>query len=291
MAFQPKSNLLALAEHGSLGPVAWRRHSTVDHVLQFIGIRGTRNRHVQRNQFGKIGVRETLVKGLHPGLPGPCLHRGVDLVNLILADQVADGRRRYKNFHDHGAAASIRARQKRLTKNSLEHHGKLGTNLWLLVRRKNVNNTIDCGRRRIGVQGGKSQVAGFGDAQGGFDGLEFAHFADEYNVGVFTKCGAKRICKRMSVRVNFALVHKALLMIVKKLDGILDGNHVLLTLVLTLSSMAARVVDLPEPVGPVTRTSPRGLSHKPFTICGNPSASKPLISQGIVRKTAPTAPR
>ena len=35
--------------------------------------------------------------------------------------------------------------------------------------------------------------------------------------------------------------------------------------VLILSSMAASVVDLPEPVGPVTSTSPRGLSHMPFT--------------------------
>src|SRR6266849_2517182 len=60
---------------------------------------------------------------------------------------------------------------------------------------------------------------------------------------------------------------------------------------LILSSMAASVVDLPEPVGPVTRTSPRGLSHNPFTTSGNPRASKPLISHGMVRKTAPTAPR
>ncbi len=60
---------------------------------------------------------------------------------------------------------------------------------------------------------------------------------------------------------------------------------------LILSSMAASVVDLPEPVGPVTKTSPRGLSHKLRTIAGSPRASNPLISQGMVRKTAATAPR
>ena len=37
---------------------------------------------------------------------------------------------------------------------------------------------------------------------------------------------------------------------------------------LILSSIAASVVDLPEPVGPVTSTRPRGLSHKLSTICG-----------------------
>src|SRR5882757_5413332 len=33
----------------------------------------------------------------------------------------------------------------------------------------------------------------------------------------------------MSVRVDFALVHQALLVIVKKLNGVLDGDHVLFT--------------------------------------------------------------
>ena len=60
---------------------------------------------------------------------------------------------------------------------------------------------------------------------------------------------------------------------------------------LILSSMAASVVDFPEPVGPVTSTRPRGLSHSVFTTGARPSPSKLLISQGMVRKTAPTAPR
>src|SRR3984893_13819676 len=60
---------------------------------------------------------------------------------------------------------------------------------------------------------------------------------------------------------------------------------------LILSSIAASVVDFPDPVGPVTSTSPRGLSHMPLTTCGSPNASNPLISHGMVRKTAPTAPR
>src|SRR3981081_3466572 len=38
----------------------------------------------------------------------------------------------------------------------------------------------------------------------------------------------------MPVRVDFALVHKALLVIVKKLDGVLDRDHVLFTLAVDL---------------------------------------------------------
>ena len=54
-------------------------------------------------------------------------------MNFVLADQVADGGRRHEHFHDHGATTSIGAREKRLTKNALHHHGKLRTNLGLLV--------------------------------------------------------------------------------------------------------------------------------------------------------------
>ena len=47
---------------------------------------------------------------------------------------------------------------------------------------------------------------------------------------------------------------------------------------LTLSIIAASVVDLPDPVGPVTRTRPRGFSHSRSMTPGSPSSRKPRIS-------------
>src|SRR5713226_7587598 len=38
----------------------------------------------------------------------------------------------------------------------------------------------------------------------------------------------------MRIGMNFALIHKALLVIVKKLDGVLDGDHVLFTFAVNL---------------------------------------------------------
>jgi hypothetical protein len=43
---------------------------------------------------------------------------------------------------------------------------------------------------------------------------------------------------------------------------------------LILSSMAARVVDFPEPVGPVTRTRPLGRSASFFTTGGKAQLSR-----------------
>ena len=57
------------------------------------------------------------------------------------------------------------------------------------------------------------------------------------------------------------------------------------------STIEASEVDLPEPVGPVTSTKPRGLRVKSASSAGSPSASRVLISFGIRRKAALIAPR
>jgi hypothetical protein len=55
-------------------------------------------------------------------------------------------------------------------------------------------------------------------------------------------------------------------------------------------TMAASVVDLPEPVGPVTSTMPRGWSAISAKILGALRSSSDRIFEGIVRITA-AAPR
>ena len=60
---------------------------------------------------------------------------------------------------------------------------------------------------------------------------------------------------------------------------------------LILSMIAASVVDLPEPVGPVTSTRPLGFSANSPTTGGRPSSSKVRILNGIVRNAPATAPR
>src|SRR5271168_4981473 len=54
--------------------------------------------------------------------------------------------------------------------------------------------------------------------------------------------------------------------------------------------MPASVVDLPDPVGPVTRTRPRGSMHKSLKALGAFSSSRVRMLDGMLRNTAP-APR
>ncbi len=60
---------------------------------------------------------------------------------------------------------------------------------------------------------------------------------------------------------------------------------------LMMSINEARVVDLPEPVGPVTRTRPCRSSVNIRTESGMPSVSNGGISWGMARKTPATVPR
>jgi hypothetical protein len=58
-----------------------------------------------------------------------------------------------------------------------------------------------------------------------------------------------------------------------------------------MSIIAASVVDLPEPVGPVTSTNPRGLRMKSSSTGGRPRSASFGMTVGIVRITAPIEAR
>ena len=89
----------------------------------------------------------------------------------------------------------------RLAEDALQHQRQLRPDLRLLMGGKNVNHAVDGGGGRVGVQRPEGQVAGFGDAQGAFDGLQVAHFADEHHVGVLAQGGPQGGGKTLGVLV------------------------------------------------------------------------------------------
>jgi hypothetical protein len=75
----------------------------------------------------------------------------------------------------------------------------------------------------------------------------------------------------------------------------LDGSSIVTMwtarLALTWSIMAARVVVLPDPVGPVTSTRPRGFSARWAITGGRPSSAIDIAPSWTRRSTIPTDPR
>ena len=82
-----------------------------------------------------IQRRERLIHRLHAHLFLTGLHRGVDLMDLVLANQVPDARRRHHDLERHDAAAAD-LRKQCLTDDAFEDERQLRADLALLVRRE-----------------------------------------------------------------------------------------------------------------------------------------------------------
>lgn len=101
-------------------------------------------------------------------------------------------------------------------------------------------------------------MTGFCGGYGCIDGLEVTHFSDQDNVRVLTESRSQGACEAVYVLPDLTLVYHGLLVGVQILDRILDCDDVAVLGTVDVVYHAASVVDLPEPVGPVTSTRPRG---------------------------------
>jgi hypothetical protein len=99
--------------------------------------------------------------------------------------------------------------------------------LALLGGREDVDDAVDGGRRVLGVESRKDEVAGLGSGQRRRDRLEVSHLAEEDHVGVLAERAAQSVGERRCVRAELALVDDAPLVAVQELDRILDRDDVL----------------------------------------------------------------
>src|SRR4029077_15576407 len=96
------------------------------------------------------------------------------------------------DFNGGDAALSVAFAHEALADDGFLSGSELQANLFLLGRRKDGDDALNGFRGVESVQGGEHEVASFGGEQGGGDGFEVAHFADEDDVRVLTKGSAER---------------------------------------------------------------------------------------------------
>ena len=92
--------------------------------------------------------------------------------------------------------------------------------------------------------------------------------------------------KLVGVVAHLALREDAALFVVHELDRVLDGDDVLVVGVVDAVDDAASVVDLPEPVGPVTSTRPLRDGRGARSRRGSSRSSSGAIFAGMIRNTA-----
>ena len=157
--------------------------------------------------------------------------------------------------------------------------------------REDVDDAVHGLRRAGGVQGAEDQVAGLGGGYSQLDCLQVAHLADQYDVRIFAQGGPQSAAEGLGVDANLALVDQDFLCGWTNSIGSSMVRMWAWRSVLIRSIIAARVVDLPEPVGPVTRTRPRSSRASCVRMGGRPSSWAVLIWVGMTRKTAPSPRR
>ena len=224
---------------------------------------------------------------------GAGLHDRVDLLDLALADQVPDGVVRQQDLERGDAALAVRGRQQRLRDDALQRAGELDPDLLLLLGREDVDDAVDRRRARSACaacrrRGGRSRPRSARSRSS--RGRASRRRGSRPGPGAARR-GAPRAKLVASAPISRWLTMQRLWRCTNSIgSSIVRMWSVRLRLISSI--IAASVVDLPEPVGPVTRTRPRGLHRQ--LVRGRSAGRAPRASSapaGIRRKAAPSAPR
>src|SRR5580658_3871485 len=200
----------------------------LDAQPEIVRIRCAQNGFLKRDQVARVEIEERLIESLHAiladaGGDGVANHArfiGIDdaIANVSGGDHDFDGR---------DAAGAIGFAHQALADDGFQSAGQLQANLFLLGRRKDGDDALNGFRCVESVQGGQHQVAGFGCKNGGGNGFQVAHFADQDDVRVLAKCSAQRGGEGRGVHFDFALVDETLFIAVQIFDRVFDGDDVL----------------------------------------------------------------
>src|SRR5215211_8050113 len=146
---------------------------------------------------------------------------------LSLPDEVPHPRGRDQHLAGHDPPLAIVGGDERLGDDALQGVCELRADLMLLVRREDVYDPVNGLRGILSVQRTEDEVSGLRRRYGERDGLEVAHLAYEYHVGVLPKDVLESLGEALGILVDLALVDDALLVFVQELYRVLNAHDVL----------------------------------------------------------------
>src|SRR6266568_2943658 len=235
----------------------------LDAQLEFVGVGGAREGFIEGDELLRVEVEERLIEGLHAVLAGARGDGVVDQTCFVgVDDAVANVTGSDHDFDGGHAAFIVGAAHQALRYDGLQSGGELQTNLFLLRRREDRDDTLNRFRGVKSVQGGENEVTGFRGKQRRGNGFEVAHFADQNHVGVLTQSGAQCGGKVGGIHFDFALVDETLLIAVQEFDGVFDGDDV-------VGALGVEAVDHGGQGGGLTGTGGSGAEHEATLLFAN----------------------
>src|SRR5580704_8146047 len=200
----------------------------LDAQPEIVRIACAKNGFLERDQVARVEIEERLIESLHAVLADAGGDGVADHARLVRIDDAIANVSGGDHYFDGGhAAAAIGFAHQALADYGFQSAGELQANLFLFRWREDGDDALNGFRCVESVQSGQHQVAGFGCENGGGDGFEVAHFADQDDVRVLTKRGAQRGGERCGVHFHFALIDETFFIAVQIFDWIFDGDDVL----------------------------------------------------------------
>jgi len=170
-----------------------------------------------RDQF-----QQRIIQGAHAFLASHLDEVG-NLLQFAFADIGAEGVATHENLERRDASAALFLAQG-LRDYAFQTFRQAATDLGLFVGGELIDQTVHRHVRAVGVQRAENQMARLGGFESNTNGLDVAHFADQYNIRVFAQGGPQRALEAIGVRMNFALVDETFLVGVHELDRVFDGD-------------------------------------------------------------------
>src|ERR1035437_1651093 len=130
--------------------------------------------------------RDEIAEGVLPRLPFALrarLHKRVDLLDLPLANQVADRVVGNQNLERRHSSLLVYRLHKSLCHHALERESELHADLILLLAGEYVDDAVDRARCALRVQRGEDQVAGLSRGQRDTAPILVASLADDDQTG------------------------------------------------------------------------------------------------------------
>src|SRR5829696_288460 len=146
---------------------------------------------------------------------------------LPFPDEVPHPWRRHQHLARHDTPLAVVGGDERLGDDALQGVCELRADLVLMVRREDVYDPVDCLRGVLGVQRPEDEMPSLRRSHSERDGLEVAHLAYEYHVGVLPQDMLESLGEALGILVDLALVDDALLVFVQELYRVLNAHDVL----------------------------------------------------------------
>src|SRR5690606_20771000 len=119
---------------------------------------------------------------------------------------LTDGGGGSENFHSRHPSCTVLSRQQPHGNDSQQRHGEFLPDLFLLIIREVVNDTVKGMMHIDGMQRGENQMPGLSGGNGSHHGFLITHFTNENYIRALPYHMTKRIPEAIGIITDFALI-------------------------------------------------------------------------------------